>query len=60
MGVDSEQPPQDSLSEEVRRRRLREAGMRSPSVNLMEAIVLSRKLFELRDAARESVERADV
>lgn len=43
---------QDPQGEQVRRLRLRADGQRSPAVNLRETISLTRKLFELRDAAR--------
>lgn len=45
---------QDSKGEWVRRQRLRMDGQRSPAVNLAETISLTRKLFELRDAAQRS------
>lgn len=38
----------------MRRLRLRADGLRSPAVNLRETISLTRKLFELRDAARRA------
>jgi hypothetical protein len=41
----------DAEGEGVRRVRLRADGQRSLSVNLAETISLTRKLFELRDAA---------
>lgn len=44
----------DAENERVRRARLKADGERSPAVNLQEAIVLSRKLFELRDAAQRA------
>jgi hypothetical protein len=37
--------------------RLRADGERAPAVNLQETIVLTRKLFELRDAAQRARER---
>lgn len=43
--------------EDVRRMRLRADGQRAPAVNLQETIVLTRKLFELRDAAQHARER---
>jgi hypothetical protein len=42
----------DVEGERVRRLRLRADGQRPLAVNLEETIVLTRKLFELRDAAR--------
>jgi hypothetical protein len=45
---------QDPRGEQVRRLRLRADGLRSPAVNLRETISLTRKLFELRDAARRA------
>lgn len=45
---------QDPGGEQVRRLRLRADGLRSPAVNLRETILLTRKLFELRDAARRA------
>jgi hypothetical protein len=44
----------DSEGERVRRLRLRADGQRPLVVNLREAISLTRKLFELRDAARRA------
>jgi hypothetical protein len=44
----------DSQAEEVRRLRLRADGQRPLAVNLSETISLTRKLFELRDAARRA------
>lgn len=41
----------DLEGERVRRLRLRADGQRPPAVNLEETISLTRKLFELRDAA---------
>lgn len=37
-------------NDQVRRRRLREDGLRPLAVNLEETIALTRKLFELREA----------
>ncbi|MGN6371946.1 MAG: hypothetical protein ACTHM1_03015 [Solirubrobacteraceae bacterium] len=54
MSEDGRQKSRDSDGERVRRLRLRADGERSPAVNLQEAIVLSRKLFELRDAAQRT------
>jgi excisionase family DNA binding protein len=45
---------QDSHGEQVRKQRLWADGQRSPAVNLRETISLTRKLFELRDAARRA------
>ena len=42
----------DLEGERVRRLRLRADGRRPLSVNLEETITLTRKLFQLRDAAR--------
>jgi hypothetical protein len=53
----AEQPTQQSQDpdgELVRRLRLRADGRRSLAVNLEETISLTRKLFELRDAARRA------
>jgi hypothetical protein len=44
----------DVEGERVRRLRLRADGQRSLGVNLKETISLTRKLFELRDAARRA------
>jgi hypothetical protein len=41
----------DPQADEVRRLRLRADGQRPLAVNLGETIALTRKLFELRDAA---------
>lgn len=41
----------DSQGEQVRRLRLRADGQRPLATNLLETIALTRKLFELRDAA---------
>jgi hypothetical protein len=45
---------QDSQGEQVRKQRLRADGLRPLAVNLRETISLTRKLFELRDAARRA------
>jgi hypothetical protein len=39
----------DDETEQVRRRRLREDGLRPLAVNLEETIALTRKLFEFRE-----------
>jgi hypothetical protein len=52
-----EQQPDERNGEDVRRMRLRADGERAPAVNLQETIVLTRKLFELRDAAQGARER---
>lgn len=44
----------DQLGEEVRASRLRADGRRPLAVNLSETILLTRKLFELRDAAQRA------
>jgi hypothetical protein len=44
----------DLDGERVRRLRLRADGQRPLAVNLEETILLARKLFELRDAARRA------
>jgi hypothetical protein len=44
----------DPQGEQVRRLRLRADGQRPLAVNLRETIALTRKLFELRDAARRA------
>jgi hypothetical protein len=44
----------DPNGEQVRRLRLRADGRRPLAVNLLETISLTRKLFELRDAARRA------
>lgn len=44
----------DLQGEQVRRLRLRADGQRPLAVNLRETISLTRKLFELRDAARRA------
>jgi len=50
----------DIDGEHVRRLRLRADGQRPLAVNLKETISLTRKLFELRDAARRARERSVV
>lgn len=50
-------PPED-YDEQVRRHRLREDGRRPLAVNLAEAIALTGKLFELREAMLEARERS--
>jgi hypothetical protein len=47
-----QQQASDDEGERVRRLRLQTDGRRPPAVNLKETILLSRKLFELRDRAR--------
>jgi hypothetical protein len=53
------EPPErrshDPEGERVRRVRLRADGQRPLAVNLKETIALTRKLFELRDAARRAL-----
>jgi hypothetical protein len=44
----------DLQGEQVRRLRLSADGQRPLAVNLRETILLTRKLFELRDAARRA------
>ena len=44
----------DSQGEQVRRQRLQADGLRPLATNLRETISLTRKLFELRDAARRA------
>jgi len=44
----------DSQGEQVRKLRLRADGRRPLAVNLRDTILLTRKLFELRDAARRA------
>jgi hypothetical protein len=51
---ESQHGSHDSAGERIRRMRLRADGERPPAVNLQEAIALSRKLFELRDAAQRT------
>jgi hypothetical protein len=48
------QQSHDPEGERVRRARLRSDGRRPLVVNLKETISLTRKLFELRDAARRA------
>jgi hypothetical protein len=48
----------DREGERVRRMRLHADGQRPLAVNLKETISLTRKLFELRDAAQRARERA--
>jgi hypothetical protein len=50
----------DTEGESVRRLRLRSDGKRPLAVNLKETIALTRKLFELRDAAQRARERTVV
>jgi hypothetical protein len=45
---------EDQLGEQIRRLRLRADGQRPLAVNLRETIVLTRKLFELREAAQRA------
>jgi hypothetical protein len=54
MAEHSKQQTQDLEGEHVRRMRLRADGQRALVVNLEETISLTRKLFELRDAARRA------
>jgi hypothetical protein len=57
MSEDRQSHPQrshDAEGERVRRARLKADGERPPAVNLQEAITLSRKLFELRNAAQRA------
>lgn len=51
MAVRSRRHEEDVEGERVRRLRLRADGRRPLVVNLEETILLTRKLFELRDAA---------
>lgn len=51
MAEQSKHGGQDPEGDRVRRERLRADGQRPLAVNLEEAIALTRKLFELRDAA---------
>jgi hypothetical protein len=55
MPEQSEQHSHDPEGERVRRLRLRADGQRALVVNLEETILLTRKLFELRDAARRAL-----
>jgi hypothetical protein len=48
------QQSDDPAGERVRRLRLRADGERALAANLEETILLARKLFELRDAARRA------
>jgi hypothetical protein len=50
----SKQQAHDLEGERVRRLRLRADGQRPLVVNLKETILLTRKLFELRDSARRA------
>jgi hypothetical protein len=45
---------EDPLGEQIRRLRLRADGQRPLAVNLSETIALTRKLFELREAAQRA------
>ncbi len=45
---------EDPLGEQIRKLRLRTDGQRPLAVNLSETIVLTRKLFELREAAQHA------
>lgn len=45
---------QDSLGEQIRKLRLRADGQRPLAVNLSDTIALTRKLFELREAAQRA------
>jgi hypothetical protein len=45
---------EDQLGEQIRKLRLRADGQRPLAVNLSETIVLTRKLFELREAAQRA------
>jgi hypothetical protein len=54
MAEQSTQQPRDHEGEQVRRLRLRADGQRPLVVNLAETILLTRKLFELRDSARRA------
>lgn len=45
---------EDRLGEQTRALRLRADGQRPLAVNLSETIALTRKLFELRDAAQRA------
>jgi hypothetical protein len=54
MTEDRQQRSGDPEGERVRRLRLRKDGERRPAANLQETIVLTRKLFELRDAAQRA------
>lgn len=50
--------PGDVGDEAIRSKRLQADGERPLAVNLRETIVLTRKLFELRDASRLARDRA--
>lgn len=50
----STRPVQDPQGEQVRKLRLRADGRRPLAVNLRETVLLTRKLFELRDASRRA------
>jgi hypothetical protein len=52
-----ERQPDERNGEGIRRMRLRADGERALAVNLQETIVLTRKLFELRDATQRARER---
>ena len=54
MAERSTKHPDDLDGERVRTLRLRADGQRPLAVNLEETILLTRKLFELRDAARRA------
>jgi hypothetical protein len=54
MGEQQTNTPVDTESERTRRERLQADGKRPMAVNLRETISLSRKLFELRDAAERA------
>jgi hypothetical protein len=54
MTEQAKQLSHDQEGERVRRQRLRADGQRPLVVNLQETIALTRKLFELRDAARRA------
>ena len=54
MAEQAKQHSDDTDGERVRRLRLRADGQRPLAVNLEETISLTRKLFELRDAARRA------
>lgn len=54
MAEQAKQQSHDPEGERVRRLRLRADGQRPLVVNLRETISLTRRLFELRDAARRA------
>jgi len=54
MAEQAKQQSHDPEGERVRRLRLRADGQRPLVVNLRETILLTRRLFELRDAARRA------